>query len=81
MVDQAFALEPVANPHFAEQLHRAPLEHSGADSFFAVLSAAVFEDDRVDSLQIEKMGKHQTRGTRADNSDLGACLAHDLISC
>jgi len=32
-------------------------------------------------LQIEKMGKHQTRGTRADNSDLGACLAHDLISC
>ena len=39
---------------------------------FDVLAAASFNDDGVDSLQMEKMRQHQPRGPRTDDSDLRA---------
>ena len=54
-------------------LHQAQLlEHSGANSFLHVVAAAGFQHHRFDSLEMQKMGQHQSRGTCSDNSDLCA---------
>jgi hypothetical protein len=43
VVDQAFALHALADPHLVQQFHGAPFEDAGSNSLFAMLAAAVFE--------------------------------------
>ncbi len=63
-------LHPLAHAHFHEQVNRALLQHAGADSFLNVLPAAVLDHDRVNFLQMEKMGKDETGWSCAYDSDL-----------
>jgi hypothetical protein len=45
VVDQAFALHALADPHPVQQFHCAPFEDAGSNPLFAILTAAVFEYD------------------------------------
>jgi len=71
-VDEALPFYAVAETSFGEQVDGILLEQSGANSFLHVVTAAGFQHHRFDSLQMQKMGQHQSRGTCSDDSDLGA---------
>src|ERR1700733_10970885 len=72
VVNQPFALETGAHTGVGEQVGSSLLEHSGADALFNVLAAASLDYNRFDSLQMEKMRQHQSRGARPDDPDLRA---------
>ena len=72
MVDHAFALHPFTHSGFCEQVDRALFQNACADSFLDILPAAIFDDDRFDSLQMEKVGEHQASRPCAYDSDLRA---------
>jgi len=71
MMNHAFALHPFAHPGFCEQINRPLFQNAGADAFLDILPAAIFDHDRFNSLQLEKVGKRQTSRSRAYDSDLG----------
>jgi hypothetical protein len=71
LVHRSFALHAVADAHLGEQMHRALLQHAGADRRFDLGPASRFEDDRFDLAQVEEMREQQTRGARPDDADLG----------
>jgi len=72
IVDQAFALHPLTHSDLCEQVNRALFQYPSADAFLNVLPAAIFDHDRVNSLQMKKVGKHQTGRSSAHDSDLSA---------
>jgi hypothetical protein len=72
VMGEAFALETLADSRFDEQIDRAMLKQTRADSLLDVFSAARFKNDGLDSLQAEQMGEDQPRWTCTDNSDLRA---------
>ena len=45
-------------------------QDAGADALLRILAAAIFDDDGVDPLQIQKVREHETGGSRANNPDL-----------
>jgi hypothetical protein len=47
-------------------------EESGADAFFRVSSAAIFDDDGVDAFAMEQVRKEKPGGSGSDDPDLGA---------
>jgi len=69
-VDDALALHPLADPGLDEQLGRALFEHAGADTVLDVLAAAVLQDDRLDSLELEQARERQPGRAGADDPDL-----------
>ena len=54
---EAFALQALADARFDQQIDRALLEQARADALLDVFSAARFEDDGFDSLQVEQMAR------------------------
>lgn len=72
VVDEAFASHAFANTGFVEQINRALFENAGTDTFFDVVAATGFHDDRLDSLKMQKVRKKKARGACADDSDLRA---------
>ena len=72
VVEEGFALQACADTRSREQIHRALLEHAGADGLEDVLAAAALEHDGVDAAQVEQVGKQEARGARADDADLRA---------
>jgi hypothetical protein len=72
MVDHTFALHPLAHSGVCEQVNGALFQNARADAFLNMLPAAIFDHDRFNSLQMEKVGKHQASWSRAYDSDLGA---------
>ena len=75
-VPQPLAREPPADADLAHQIDRALLEHARAYPFDDVLPAAVFEDDRVDALEMQQLPEHQSGRASADDADLGAGGGH-----
>ena len=57
------------------QINGALLQHAGANALFDIVAAAIFEDDGIDALEVEKMRQNQTGGSCADDSDLRAHIA------
>jgi len=72
IVNQAFTLHPLAHSHFHEQINRALLQDAGTDALLNVLAATVLDHDRVNSLQMEKVGKDETGWSGTYDSDLCA---------
>ena len=73
--EDAFVPEPalfeaVAGTNRAQQIDRALLEHTGSHAIDDVLAIAVFDDDRVDAVEMKKVSEQQTCRTRADDADL-----------
>jgi hypothetical protein len=71
-MDEAFALQALADAGLDEQLDRPVLEHAGADALLDVLAAAILEHHRLDSLEMEQVPEQQAGRARADNSHLRA---------
>src|SRR5207253_8669015 len=57
---------------FRSQLGRSLLEHAGADAVLDVLAAAIFEDDALDSRDLEQARQGEPGRPRADDPDLGS---------
>ena len=75
-VPQPFAREAVAEADLVHQIDGALLEHARADALDHMLLAAIFEDERMDAPQVEKVAEHQPCRTAADDADLGPNLFH-----
>jgi hypothetical protein len=69
-----FAVHPLADTCFAEQLGGSLLEHACTDPELDVLMAPVLEDDTLDSGDLEQAGECEARRSRADDPDLRALL-------
>jgi hypothetical protein len=72
IVDQAFGLHALADAHFCEQVNRSLLQHTGANAFLHILTAATLDNDGVNPLQIQEVREHETGGSRTNNPDLGS---------
>ena len=73
---RALALHPVAGADRLEQLHGAVLEHARPDRGLNLGAGAAFEDDGVDTLQVQEVREHETRGSGADDSYLSGRATH-----
>src|SRR5438046_436197 len=76
VVRQAFAIQTVSQTGLAHQIHGPLLEHAGADPSFDVLAALIFNDDRIDTGEVQEMRQHQPRGACANDSDLCPQFLH-----
>jgi len=72
VMQRAFGLHALADTRFGQHVHRALLEHAGANGRFDLLAATQLEHDRVDPAQMQKMGKKQARGPGANDANLSA---------
>jgi hypothetical protein len=52
-VHQSFLLQASADAGLCQQVHRPLFENPRADALLGIFSAAAFEHDRLDSLQME----------------------------
>ncbi len=69
---QSFPLQARANPGFDHQVHRALFQHTGPNTIFNVLAAAAFQNNRLNAVQVQQVGKHQAGRSGPDNTDLGS---------
>lgn len=69
---EPLAPHPVAEAGFVQRVDRSLLEHAGANAVLAVFPRAGFDEDGIDALQAQQMGKQKAGRTGADDGDLGA---------
>src|ERR1700674_239668 len=77
VMHQSLPLQSISNARLHQKVDGALLEHAGANSLLDVVALMTLQNNRFDSLKVQKMRKHQARGTRSDNSDL---RSHQLIA-
>ena len=70
VVDLALGVHPGADPGVAQEVHRPPLQHAGADAAEDVLAALAFEHDAVDTGAIEEVGEQRSGGSGTDDRHL-----------
>ncbi|BEV50806.1 hypothetical protein BconGalA64_33050 [Burkholderia contaminans] len=76
---EPLAAHPVAEAGFVQRVDRALLEHTGADAVLAVFAGTRFDEDGIDALQAQQVGKQKAGRTGADDRDLGAhCSSPEL---
>jgi hypothetical protein len=73
-MNEAFAPQTISRADFAEQIDRALLEYTGANTLLAILPAARFQDDGLDAVEVKELGKDKAGGPGADDSNLCAHL-------
>ena len=71
-VPQTAALQTSAHTDRHEQIDGALLEHPGSDAIDDVLAIAVFDDDRVDAVEMEEVSEQQACRTCADDAYLSS---------
>ncbi len=69
---QSFPLQARANAGINHQVDRALFQHTGPNAIFDVLAAAALQNNRLDAVQVQQMGKHQAGRSGPDNADLGS---------
>ena len=69
-VPQSAALQSLADPHRVQQIDGALLEHAGPDAVHHILAIAVFDDHRVDAVEMKQVPEHQAGRTGTDDSNL-----------
>ena len=70
LVDEPFAIHPVADAERAEQVDGSLLQHARANPPDDVVTAALFQDDGVDACQMEQVAKQKARRAGADDANL-----------
>jgi hypothetical protein len=53
VMSESFALEPLPDTRFDQQVDRALFQQARSDALFNIFSAARFDDDGFDSLKME----------------------------
>src|SRR5579862_5310459 len=76
ILGEAELVQLVGDASLPQQVHRALLQHAGADSPFDVRPITTLKNDRVDAADMEKLRQEKTRRSGADDSDLGARSRH-----
>src|SRR5262249_28474270 len=74
VVEHALALHARPDAGFHQEVARPLLDQAGADAALDIVAAAVFQDDALHALEVEKMRQHQPGGPGADHTDLRAHL-------
>ena len=69
VVDEALALEALSGARLDQEVDDALLEHARAHAF-DVLAAPVFEDHRVDALEVQEVAEREPRRAGADDAHL-----------
>jgi hypothetical protein len=72
VMGKGFALETLPDAGFNQEVYCALFEQASADALFNIFSAARFDNDGFDSLQVQKMSEDQSCGARPDDADLRA---------
>ena len=77
MVDEPFAVHPLADADGAEEIHGSLLEHACALSSLDVRTVSMLDHDRVDAGAMEQMAKRESGRSGADDGDLraSACVS------
>ncbi len=70
VVDVALGVHPRTDPGVAQEAHRPPLQHTGADAAEDVLAALAFEHDAVDTGAIEQVREQRSGGSGTDDRHL-----------
>ncbi|CAM5201610.1 hypothetical protein BTHI11S_05895 [Bosea thiooxidans] len=70
VMDQALAIEPLADAGFVQEIDHALLEHAGADARQDVVGAAPFDNDVVDAGARQQLPEQQPGRPGADDGDL-----------
>ena len=76
MVDEALALETLADADLDQEVDRPLLEHTCAHPSLDVVARTVLEDYRLDALEMQQVSEHEAGRPRADDSDLRAGQLH-----
>jgi hypothetical protein len=76
VVDEPFALEPVADSRIDQQVDRALFEHAGPDAFFRVAAAMALDHRRGYAGAVQQVRQQQSGRTGPDDGDL---CAHGVI--
>ena len=58
----SLAAQALAESRFDHQIDRALFEHARAHALDRIIAAAVFDEDRVDAFQVQKMPEQQAAG-------------------
>ena len=69
---EALPLQSITESGLDHEINRVLFEHAGTNGSFYLFAGAAFQDNRIDSLQMQQMREHQPGGTTTDDSDLGA---------
>ena len=80
VVNEALALEALPGARLDQEVGDALLDHAGANACLDVLAAPVFEDHRVDALEVQEVTEHESGRAGADDAHLRARAAHPLSS-
>ena len=56
--------------HRDQQVHRPLFEDTRPDAIDHIVAAAVFDDDRVDAVEVQQLREEQPCGTSTDDSNL-----------
>ena len=78
VMDQALGTHPRANARRLKELGNSPFDDARAHALFDVLLGASFDDDRVDSLEVQKMSEEQPSGACSDNHYLCSLCAQSF---
>jgi hypothetical protein len=58
IVYETLFFHPLANAHLAEEVYGSLFQDPGANALLGVFTAAILDYNRIDTIQIQKMGKH-----------------------
>ncbi len=72
VVDEPLALQPLARAGLHEEVDDRLLDDPGTDARLDVLATPVFEDHRVDALELEEVAERESGRTCADDAHLRA---------
>src|SRR5262249_45415462 len=78
VVEHALALHARADAGLDQEVARPLLDQTGADAALDIVAAAVFQDDALHALEVEKMRQHQPGGPGTNDTDLRAHLVLPL---
>ena len=74
VMDEAFALEPLAHARLDQEVDGSLLEEARADALLHVLAAVEFEHGRADALQVQQVRQQQPRRPGPDDCNLDSCF-------
>jgi hypothetical protein len=77
VVHESFTPHSFAGARRFQEIRNAVFNDAGADAFFHVLAATVFEDYGFDAPALEQLSEQKAGRTGADDDHLGANFLHE----
>ena len=81
VMDEAFALHPLAYANLSQKIDGPLFENTGADGGFDLFARACFQHDGRDAFKMQKMRQQQTCRSGSDDTDLSTHhrFLHDVF--